>query len=61
MNAKEYVVLKACNGFELVRLGKPIYGGMYAVVCHKEKKAKNGLSLDAAIEIFNNCIKSSNN
>ena len=61
MNAKEYVVLKSYKGLELVKFDQPIRGGLYGVVYHPEKKAKNGLSLDAAIEIFNNCIKSSNN
>ena len=45
MNAKEYIVLKSYKGLELVKFDQP------------KKKKKNGLSLDAAIEIFNNCIK----
>jgi hypothetical protein len=57
MEAKEYVVIKSYKGLEIVKFDQPIRGGLYGVVYHPEKKAKNGLSLDAAIELFNNCIK----
>jgi len=48
--------IKKYKSLELIKLSEPINGGFYAVRCTNAKKAKTGLSLDAAIEIFNSCI-----
>ena len=56
----EYTLIKKYKSLELIRLDKPINGGLYALRCHKAKKAKTGLCLDAALEIFNNCIVETN-
>lgn len=53
----EYSTIKKHKTLELLKLSKEINGGFYAVRCNKAKKAKTGLCLDAAIEVFNNCIK----
>jgi hypothetical protein len=51
-----YTIIKKYKSLQIVRLDEPILGGYYVVRCTKEKKAKNGLTLDAAIEVFNKCI-----
>jgi hypothetical protein len=40
------------NGYQLVRLSIPVYGGDYAVM-KNGITIKDGLCLDAAIEVFN--------
>ena len=57
MNKLSYKIIKEYKGLQLIKLDQPYYGGMYGVSYPKEKKAKLGLCLDAAIEVFNNCIK----
>lgn len=52
----EYTLIRKYKSLELIRLSEPIMGGLYAVRCTKEKKAKTGLSLEAAIDVFNQCI-----
>ena len=52
----EYQLIKKYKTLELIKLDEAIYGGFYCVRCNKAKKAKNGLTLDAALEIFDNCI-----
>jgi hypothetical protein len=53
----EYTLIKKYKSLELVKLDTAIMGGFYALRCNKAKKAKTGLNLDAALEIFDNCIK----
>ena len=45
--------IKQFNNLRIVLLDNAIYGGLYAVVDDKLQKAKTGLCLDAAVEIFN--------
>lgn len=40
------------GNLSLYRLSQPIYGGLYAVVDSRSKKAKTGLNLSAAFEIY---------
>jgi hypothetical protein len=51
-----YSVIKKYKTLELIKLSEPINNGLYSVRCNKAKKAKNGLSLKTAIEVFYNCI-----
>lgn len=51
------MIIKKHKSLELIKLSEPINGGYYAVRCNKAKKAKTGLCLDSAIEVFYNCIK----
>jgi len=54
---KGYQIIKRFKSLQIVKLDEPIMGGYYAVRCTKAKKAKTGLCLNAAIEVFYNCIK----
>lgn len=38
--------------YQLVRMDTPTFGGRYAVVNNGSKKARTGLCLDSAFEIF---------
>jgi len=51
-----YTIIKKYKSLQIVRVDEPIKGGNYCVRCTKAKKAKNGLTLEAAIEVFYNCI-----
>jgi hypothetical protein len=53
---KNYSIIKKHKTLELLRLNAPIMGGHYAIRCTKAKKAKTGLCLDAAVDIFYKCI-----
>lgn len=48
-----YQTIKKHGSIELIKLNKPIFGGLYAVLDTETKKAKTGLNLDASLEIFN--------
>jgi len=52
-----FFVVQSFKSLELIKFSQSIYGGLYGVRDNKSKTAKNGLCLDAAIELFNNCIK----
>jgi len=52
-----FFVVRAFKTLELIKFSQPICGGFYGVRDNKSKTAKNGLCLDAAMELFNNCIK----
>lgn len=44
------------NGFHLVKLVQPVYGGYYAIV-RNGITIDTGLCLDAAYEVFNSLTK----
>lgn len=54
--SNDYIVLKSYKGLELIKFSEPISGGLYGVSYPKERKAKIGLCLDAAVEVFENCL-----
>jgi len=44
---------------QIVKNNTPVYGGYYSVIAKQrdfESNRKNGLCLDAAIEVFNNSV-----
>jgi len=41
---------------EVVKMDTPINGGFYAVRENKQRVAKTGLSLDAALDVFYGCL-----
>lgn len=48
-----YQTIKKHGNLELIKLSKPIFGGLYAILNTETKRAKTGLNLDASLEIFN--------
>jgi len=51
------IILKSYKGLELFKTDNPIDGDYYGVSYKKERKAKSGLSLEEAIDLFYKCIK----
>jgi len=49
-------IIKRHKTLQLIKLSEPINGGLFVVRCTKAKKAKTGLCLDAAIDLFYKCI-----
>lgn len=48
----KYSILKSYKYIDLIKLDEPILGGLYGIVNNKDKKAKTGLTMDAAFDLF---------
>ena len=58
MGKENYItILKSYKGLQIIKVDIPINGGCYGVRYPKERKAKSGLSLEEAIDLFYKCIK----
>jgi hypothetical protein len=56
-NENYFFVVQKFKSLELIKFSQPVCGGLYGVRDNKSKTAKNGLCLDTAVDLFNNCIK----
>lgn len=49
-------IVKFDSSYKIVKLKTPVFGGFYAIMQYNDI-IKDGLSLDAAIEVFNELTK----
>lgn len=53
-------LLSKCGDLAIIKMPEPVFGGWYAVVKISERRAKTGLCLDAAMDIFKELTGNSN-